>query len=71
LDIKLDNFLIGDDDCIKLTDFEFSAQGHTAILCRRFFVGTNGFQPPEILLKRPYNAFKADIFSLGVTLFLL
>ena len=35
------------------------------------FVGTKSHAAPEILANRPYNGFKIDIFSLGVTLFRL
>ena len=35
------------------------------------FVGTKDHAAPEILCKEPYNGFKIDIFSLGVTLFRL
>ena len=35
------------------------------------FVGTFNYASPQILSKKPYNGEKADIFSLGVTLFTL
>ena len=35
------------------------------------FVGTEFHAAPEILFHKPYNGFKIDIFSLGVTLFKL
>jgi len=33
--------------------------------------GSNGYMAPEIYVGRPYNPFKADMFSLGVLLHML
>ena len=35
------------------------------------FIGTISYTSPQIILRQPYNGEKADIFSLGVILFIL
>lgn len=70
-DIKLENILLEyeEDDCsIKLADFGLSVtlkDFDPTIRC-----GTPGYVAPEILLDKEYD-FKADIFSVGVALFIM
>jgi serine/threonine-protein kinase SIK3 len=35
------------------------------------YVGSKEYTSPEILMKKPYNGFKADVWSLGVMLYVL
>lgn len=35
------------------------------------WVGSQDYVAPEIILRRPYNAFKADVHSLGVILYIM
>lgn len=72
-DIKIDNILIAEDNSVKLTDFGFSLQvaisEEKSIQMSTTFCGTRPYLSPQILQKRPYNPFKADIWALGVVLF--
>ena len=68
-DIKPDNILLDENFNPKITDF-----GHAERYSPNFtkIAGTKYYQAPEIIGKkeedRVYDGFKADIFSLGVTL---
>ena len=68
LDIKLPNILLDENYNPKITDFGFSESNKDKTAQKR---GTSGYIAPEVYLGKPYNGFKADIFSLGVTLFTL
>jgi len=70
-DVKLDNVLIDRKGLVKLIDFglcEFTTS-HEQVL--RGWVGSLEYAAPEILLRIPYDGFKADVWSLGVLLFAL
>ena len=62
-DIKPENILVAGQD-IKLCDFGFSVQSRMATE----FVGSPGFFAPEVLLTKSYDAFRADVWSLGVVI---
>jgi len=70
LDLSLENFLIAEDESVKLCDF-----GVAVHRCEQI---PNGFLPGkpmylalEIALGRPFDPFKADMYSLGIILFCL
>ena len=70
LDIKLENVLIGNDYKLKLCDFGFAQDVETDIITK---YGTESYIAPEIENRRPgesYKGVQADIFSLGVILFI-
>jgi serine/threonine protein kinase len=69
LDIKPGNVLIDKHGRVKLADFGLSQMIQGDLSGQ--FKGTPIYLPPEILQKRPYDPFKADIWSLGVTLYCL
>ena len=68
-DIKPDNIMIGGNDYkFKFVDFGFSTDNIGRL---DSYLGTLTYAAPELHLKRPYFAKSEDIFSLGVTLFVL
>ncbi|CAJ0963242.1 unnamed protein product, partial [Mesorhabditis belari] len=67
-DLKLENIIIFGKS-VKIADFGFSRQvknefSHT-------FCGSRSYSAPEILLGQAYNAFKADVWSVGVVAFVI
>jgi serine/threonine protein kinase len=69
-DLKPENLLVDDDYNLVLADFGF-AKHHTEGIITKTRLGTIGYAAPEITLGEPYDSTKADIFSAGVTLFVL
>ena len=68
LDLKPQNILIDIHGRLKLSDFGISKQFIDDQLSN-FAGGTKFFMAPEIFSKKMYDPFKADVWSLGVTLF--
>ena len=67
--IKLNNIIIGENDYIlKYVDFKMGIE-YQGLL--QNFPGTPNYAAPELLLRQPYYGKSDDIFSLGVTLFVL
>ncbi len=52
----------------KLIDFESSSDEESKI---DIDTGTERYLPPEAHTKKPYNGVKADLFALGVSLFVM
>jgi serine/threonine protein kinase len=68
-DIKPNNIMIGSDDYkLKYVDFGLGTDDNRLLYS---FLGTPNYAAPELHLKRPYFGKSEDIFSLGVTLFVL
>nr|XP_017206016.1 serine/threonine-protein kinase MARK2-like [Oryctolagus cuniculus] len=67
-DLKLGNLLLDEHMNIKLADFRLSLWLEQGTLVRGF-CGTPQYCAPEVFLGEDYNAFKADVWSLGVVLF--
>ena len=68
-DIKPNNIMIGGDNyTLKYVDFGL---GTDQIGILESFLGTPNYAAPELHLKRPYFGKSEDIFSLGITLFVL
>lgn len=68
-DLSLENILLHSDVC-KITDFELSTAIRTGQLCEDF-VGKEFYMAPEIVACRPYDPMKADVWSLGMVLFIM
>ncbi|XP_077093169.1 STE20-like serine/threonine-protein kinase isoform X5 [Siphateles boraxobius] len=71
-DLKAGNILFTSDGDIKLADFGVSAKNTKTLQRRDSFIGTPYWMAPEVVMcetskDRPYD-YKADIWSLGVTL---
>jgi len=67
-DLKMQNILFDEQFNPKICDFGFAAFNKIDL---DNFLGTETHAAPEILIHRPYDGFKADIFSLGVVLLTL
>ena len=69
-DIKLENIMLtGNDYTLKYVDFGFATDKSNGYLTT--FLGTPNYAAPELHLRQPYLGVYEDIFSLGVTLFII
>ena len=69
-DLKLDNVLVDTNDKVKIIDFGF-ATGCLANEKLNFYCGTPHYMDPDLSQKRHYKGQAADIWALGVILFIL
>ena len=67
-DLKMQNILVDKNHCPKICDFGFATMNNGHL---NQYLGTLNYAAPEILRNKPYDGFKADIFSLGVVLLTL
>ena len=78
-DLKLENILIGEGDEIKVSDFGFARPcpsrttrfGRKKSMKSDTFCGSQPYAAPEILSGTKYDPLQADIWSLGVVLYIL
>lgn len=69
-DIKPANLLLDQYDRLKLADFGLSQVLNEGQLMRQR-AGSRPYMAPEILHNQPYDPFKADVWALGVTWYVL
>ncbi|CAI5456066.1 unnamed protein product [Caenorhabditis angaria] len=69
-DLKAENILLGKDSEIKLIDFGFSNFQEPDNLLNTW-CGSPPYAAPELLLGKSYDGMKADIWSMGVLLYIL
>jgi len=69
-DLKLENILLDNDGQPKLIDFGFCFEGTPFDKCIEM-LGSTDYACPEILSRLPYSPEKADVWSLGVILYVL
>jgi 5'-AMP-activated protein kinase catalytic alpha subunit len=67
-DIKHQNLLLDSNHKIKLIDFGFSSFIEQGV-AQTTFCGTPAYAAPEILLGKPYDGVKIDMWSAGVVLY--
>eukprot|EP01133_Synstelium_polycarpum_P004281 gene4281-4998_t len=67
LDVKAANILLTEDGQVKMADFGVSQQLQTPYGQSSVLIGSPLYMAPELILKAPFN-YKADIWSLGITL---
>merc|ERR1719324_2116848 len=71
-DIKPDNFLVGYDGAVKLSDFGYTRPSAVAAATPGYNTGkTHGWAPPEIFSDKPLGklAHRVDCYSLGLVFF--
>ena len=68
-DIKCENILLSDDmEHIILADFGFASSIKTSNVSP---IGTKGYAPPEVIANLKYKGDKLDVFSCGVTYYVM
>lgn len=70
LDIKLDNILVAQDYSMRLADYGLAISLDEPMSGLK--AGSNGYMAPEVLNKMSeFDGEKADVFSLGILLFIM
>ena len=66
----MENILVSDRKRVKIIDFGFGIRTKEDVNLK-IFCGTSSYMSPEITRKSEYNGYKADIWALGVVLYVL
>eukprot|EP00440_Ansanella_granifera_P006694 gb/GFBE01007256.1/.p1 GENE.gb/GFBE01007256.1/~~gb/GFBE01007256.1/.p1 ORF type:complete len:961 (+),score=159.43 gb/GFBE01007256.1/:1-2883(+) len=69
-DVKLENLLLDDQGTVKIIDFGFSTIVPPGKKLK-IFCGTPSYMAPEIVARKEYAGFCADIWAMGVLLYAL
>ncbi|XP_037515484.1 testis-specific serine/threonine-protein kinase 1-like [Rhipicephalus sanguineus] len=75
-DLKCENVLLTTQLVVKLADFSFSRYCNDPVVRRKklyseTYCGSEAYAPPEVLQGIPYQPKKADMWSLGVILYVM
>ena len=69
-DLKPENVCLDSAFNLKIIDWGFAAPYHEGSMAQTF-LGSGAYMAPEIRRSDPYDAHKADMFSLGVLMYTL
>lgn len=67
-DLKLENILVDENNGVKIIDFGFSSKCGQKL---QNFCGTPPYMAPEIAGRVPYHGEPADMWALGILLYLM
>lgn len=70
-DLKCENILITNNFNVKLCDFGFTRLFTIFDKASETYCGSIIYAPPEVINSKPYNPKKADMWSFGVTIFIM
>lgn len=68
-DLKLENLLLTDRNCLKVSDFSFARLFNRYDDLSKTYCGSDDYLCPEILKQEPYDPMAADCWSCGVILY--
>ena len=69
LDVKPENVLVSTGQSLVLTDFGHAVTTHTSVIDH--ITGSNRYSAPEVLREQTYDGKPADVYSLGITLYVM
>ncbi|XP_038051135.1 testis-specific serine/threonine-protein kinase 6-like [Patiria miniata] len=70
-DLKCENILLDPGHKVKLTDFGFAREWYEPNQLCRTYCGSAAYASPEILQGLPYEPSTADVWSMGIVLFVM
>ncbi|XP_073699930.1 testis-specific serine/threonine-protein kinase 6 [Garra rufa] len=70
-DLKCENILLTTEEQVKITDFGFARCVQDPSELSETFCGSAAYTPPEVIMGRPYDPKKYDMWSLGVILYVM
>jgi len=68
-DVKLENMVLGKDQCVRLSDFGLSVK-RNSFESITTYGGSPLYMAPEIMSRQPHNE-RVDVWSLGVCLYVM